>query len=419
MYRLAEVQAGQRVIDPSCGDGSFLRAAPAGLDLFGCEMDPQYTEEGALLVAAGNFVAGDALTQLRKLEGTCDLAIGNPPFSAQSSLEKRPEVLRKYALAGRRRAQCLEILFIELFVKLVKEGGHIAVILPDGPLSNKPYHYVREWLLAHTEVRAIISLPRGIFSGTQAKTNIVFARRRVFSLVPTKSPTYFFECKSLSDLRMLGLNEWVKQDARWQSGVLTSADWRPEARDASDGNVTQSSFSTEATEAAEGTLRLGDHFKLRTGYALYGAKRELFDAPSKDRTLLLRAKNIDPKGGLRLQENCAYLASGGEMFCEQSLVRAGEIVFVRVGVGCYGRTALMPSGVVAQADDWIHILTPVRPLDSARLVEWFNSEKGRTTVRKLAKGVGTLSVSKVSLADLRIPAWLGSGTNELAPSGAD
>ena len=66
--------------------------------------------------------------------------------------------------------------------------------------------------------------------------------------------------------------------------------------------------------------------------------------------------------------------------------------------------ALVPPGVVAQADDWIHILTPLRPLDAVELVAWFNSEVGRTAVRKLAKGVGTLSVSKVSLADLQIPA---------------
>jgi len=75
------------------------------------------------------------------------------------------------------------------------------------------------------------------------------------------------------------------------------------------------------------------------------------------------------------------------MFCEQSAVRPGEILFVRVGAGCYGRTALVPSGLTAQADDWIHVLTPLAEVDNAGLVEWFNSEAGRSEVRRLAKGV--------------------------------
>jgi hypothetical protein len=91
------------------------------------------------------------------------------------------------------------------------------------------------------------------------------------------------------------------------------------------------------------------------------------------------------------------------MFRKQSVVRPGEILFVRVGAGCYGRTALMPPGLMAQADDWIHVLTPLVEVDAVGLVDWFNSEAGRTAVRKLAKGVGTLSVSKASLAELQVP----------------
>ena len=145
---------------------------------------------------------------------------------------------------------------------------------------------------------------------------------------------------------------------------------------------------------------------MRTGYALYGNKREFFEEPDKERVLLIRAKNLAPEGGLRLDRNCAYIPSAGEMFCEQSVVRPGEIMFVRVGAGCYGRTALMPPGLEAQADDWIHVLTPLADVDTTGLVEWFNSETGRTEVRRLAKGVGTLSVSKSSLAELKIPAKL-------------
>jgi len=179
----------------------------------------------------------------------------------------------------------------------------------------------------------------------------------------------------------------------WSPILLSSdADWRPEAhiaRDASD---------------KRNTTRLGNLFTLRTGFARYGAQRELFDSPARDRILLIRAKNFSPHGGLRLDEDCAYVLRHGPMFNEKAVVRPGQILFVRVGAGCYGRAAVVPPGLVAQADDWIHILAPKAMMNAAALVTWFHSRAGEAALRRLAKGVGTLSISKSSLADLRIPA---------------
>ena len=395
MFRLAVVHVGQRVIDPSCGDGSFLRKAPQGLELYGCEIDPRHGSVASRLVPANRFVAGDALTDLVDFWNTCDLVIGNPPFSAQENLEKRPDVLQGYDLGVGRKSQCFEVLFLELFMKLTKPNGKIAIILPDGPLSNRPFKYVREWLLHRAYVETIISLPRGIFSRTTAKTNILIARRQPFSAQPYREPTDLLECSDLSELKPLRVAEWRNENPLWRRVILADEeDWRPEAQNGSGGKHSGNS------------VRLGEVFRLRTGFALYADKREFFETPGDERALLIRAKNLAPDGGLRLDQNCAYISRAGEMFCEQSVVRPGEILFVRVGAGCYGRTALVPENLVAQADDWIHVLSPLVRVDGAGVVEWFNSEAGRAEVRRLAKGVGTLSVSKSSLAELRIPAHL-------------
>jgi type I restriction enzyme M protein len=395
MFRVAGVHGSQRVIDPSCGDGSFLRISPRALELYGCEIDSLYASVAKHLVTGKRFFEGDALTGLVGLWGTFDLAIGNPPFSAQTNLEKRSEVLQGFDLGAGRASQCLEVLFLELFLKLAKTNGRIAIILPDGPLSNRPFKYVRDWLLCRAHVEAIISLPRGIFNGTTAKTNILIAQKCSVAPQPYRDATLLLACKELSDLKPMRLGEWEKMEPRWNKAVLAEeSDWRPEAH------------SGERRTKDAKTVRLGDVFRLRTGYALYGNKREFFEEPDKERVLLIRAKNLAPEGGLRLDRNCAYISNEGEMFCEQSAVRPGEILFVRVGAGCYGRTALVPPGLKAQADDWIHVLTPLTVVDNVGLVEWFNSEAGRSEVRRLAKGVGTLSVSKSSLAELRIPSKL-------------
>ena len=73
----------------------------------------------------------------------------------------------------------IEILFIERFIQLAKPGGWIAIVIPDGILTNSNSHYVREFIAQKTKVEAIISLPRGTFknAGTSAKTSILFLQK--------------------------------------------------------------------------------------------------------------------------------------------------------------------------------------------------------------------------------------------------
>lgn len=74
----------------------------------------------------------------------------------------------------------IEVLFIERFIQLSKEGGWIAIIIPDGILANSNMHYVREFISENTKVEAIVSLPRDAFKhvGTSAKTSILFLKKQ-------------------------------------------------------------------------------------------------------------------------------------------------------------------------------------------------------------------------------------------------
>ncbi|HEY0946982.1 MAG TPA: N-6 DNA methylase [Opitutaceae bacterium] len=399
MLKWSRVAAGQRVIDPSCGDGVFLRNAPADADVFGCEIDPAYHANLDALVGAARAVKDDALTALRPQWGTFDVVIGNPPFSAQAHLERRREVLREFDLGAGKRSECLEVLFLELFLKLAKPGGRIAIILPDGPLSNKPFARVRAWLLRHAHVEAIVSLPRNIFSvATAAKTSVLVVQHRPAANEPYREPTGLHVCDDLARIEEIDL-----QDAGGAAAVLADlSDWRPEAQPHVHSPAAGGGVAGE-------TVRLGDVFRLRTGFARYGAQRALLDAPAADRILLLRAKNLRPEGGLRLDADVAYVETAGPMFREKAVLAAGEIVFVRVGVGCYGRTAFVPPGFRAQADDWFIVFTPLMQLDVPAFVGWMNGLEARAELRRLAKGVGTLSISRPSLAEMKIPARFVSG----------
>ena len=89
----------------------------------------------------------------------------------------RPEVrdtIRRLA------STAIEVMFTERFVRLAKRGGLIAVIVPESIVASDRLALFRIWLLGRMDLLASVSLPQKVFTGVgaNAKTSIVFARRR-------------------------------------------------------------------------------------------------------------------------------------------------------------------------------------------------------------------------------------------------
>ncbi|MBI3397728.1 MAG: N-6 DNA methylase, partial [Deltaproteobacteria bacterium] len=140
------------IIDPSCGDGVFLKAAKERADLlkiFGCDIDSEHINSIKSQIPEGSLISGNALEALLKQEGSFDFEVGNPPFSAQDNLITDKDILNNYYLGSGKKRQAIEILFFELFVRLLKRGGKFSIILPEGILSARPHKYVRDWLASN------------------------------------------------------------------------------------------------------------------------------------------------------------------------------------------------------------------------------------------------------------------------------
>jgi hypothetical protein len=75
----------------------------------------------------------------------------------------------------------IEVVFTERFVRLAKPGGLIAVIVPESIVASDRLGPFRIWLLGRMDLLASVSLPQKVFTGVgaNAKTTIIFARRRV------------------------------------------------------------------------------------------------------------------------------------------------------------------------------------------------------------------------------------------------
>ena len=202
-------QFGEHIIDPACGSADFLVAAFRTMRKFDeTSADNVWgfdNSKNAVQVAVLNMVLnGDGKSHIFKrdsLENSAenadkfDVVTCNPPFGTKIT-EKREHILKDFDLGhvwdldngtykkteDRLGYQETGVLFIELCVKICKPGGRIAIILPNGYLGNRSskYKLVREWLLKHTKVAAIISLPRFTFksSGADVSASVLYLEKR-------------------------------------------------------------------------------------------------------------------------------------------------------------------------------------------------------------------------------------------------
>jgi type I restriction enzyme M protein len=88
------------------------------------------------------------------------LVLANPPFAGSLDYENCAKDLQQIV-----KTKKTELLFVALFLRLLKPGGRAAVIVPEGVLfgSSKAHKRLREMLVEEQKLDAIISLPSGVF----------------------------------------------------------------------------------------------------------------------------------------------------------------------------------------------------------------------------------------------------------------
>ena len=108
---------------------------------------------------------------------------------------------------GLRTKQNIEVLFLEKCYRNLREGGFAAIILPDAILANKNMQYVRDWLVTHFKVMAIVSLPKDSVKTKQKTIKSSF-------LLLKRFPNHIVEKQRelLSDLREQFSSSKIRKD---------------------------------------------------------------------------------------------------------------------------------------------------------------------------------------------------------------
>ena len=223
-----------RVLDTSCGSGGFLLYALdkvreqateyydpikeekdhynywhdfAEKNLFGIEINDQIARTAKMNMIIHddghtNVIASDGLLNDTDLQNktknfefkynSFDFIVTNPPFG--SSIKQTEKVyLNQYNLGKKeydwlsvkamrekvRDSQSTEVLFIEQCHNFLNENGYLAIVIPDGILTNSSLQYVRDNIEEMYRIVAVVSMPQTAFSATGAgvKSSVLFLRK--------------------------------------------------------------------------------------------------------------------------------------------------------------------------------------------------------------------------------------------------
>lgn len=170
--------------------------------------------------------------------GTFDFIITNPPFGS-TVRQSEQAYLKTYQLGKKeedwlaiatppqntRDGQSTEVLFIEQDYKFLKEGGYLAIVLPDGILTNSSMQYVRTQIEVWFRIVAVVSMPQTAFmaNGAGVKSSVLFLKKwtkqESEQLVNTKKN---IECRLLTDYCYLTQRQtWDKEIKQKQKEKVT------------------------------------------------------------------------------------------------------------------------------------------------------------------------------------------------------
>lgn len=185
MVELTKPQPDDVIIDPAMGSAGFLIAAQTYLrknhpDMFldekkrnhfnnemfyGNDMDRTMLRIGAMnMLLHGvdnpNISYRDSLSEQNTDVEMYSLVLANPPFKGSLDYEAVSADLLKIT-----KTKKTELLFLALFLRILKKGGRGAVIVPDGVLfgSSKAHKQIRKEIIDNNKLDAVISMPSGVF----------------------------------------------------------------------------------------------------------------------------------------------------------------------------------------------------------------------------------------------------------------
>lgn len=184
MVELLQPTPDDTICDPACGTAGFLVSASEYIrrnyeDTMTSEQWEHFagpaftgfdTDFTMLRISAMNLMLHsisnpeidykDSVSKQNQITEQFTMCLANPPFKGTVDAESINDNLK--AVTNTKKT---ELLFLALFLRMLKKGGQCACIVPDGVLfgSSSAHKSIRKELVENHQLRAVISMPSGVF----------------------------------------------------------------------------------------------------------------------------------------------------------------------------------------------------------------------------------------------------------------
>lgn len=184
MVELLAPTADDCICDPACGTAGFLISAAEYIrHKYENEMNKEQwdnfsgkaftgfdTDRTMLRISAMNLMLhaitnpeitySDSVSKQNEVSNKFDIILANPPFKGTIDTESINNNLTAIT-----KTKKTELLFLALFLRMLKKGGRCACIVPDGVLfgASKAHKSIRQEIVDNHQLQAVISMPSGVF----------------------------------------------------------------------------------------------------------------------------------------------------------------------------------------------------------------------------------------------------------------
>lgn len=269
------IEHDSKVLDTSCGSGGFLLYALnkirnkaseifpnyakdvrqhdrwfkywhdfAEKNLYGIEISEQISRAAKMnmiihddghtnVITSDGLISDETIITKTNNHGfkyeTFDFIITNPPFGS-TIRQTEQAYLKTYQLGKKeedwlavkssseqyRDGQSTEVLFIEQDYKFLKEGGYLAIVIPDGILTNSSMQYVRTQIEDWFRIVAVVSMPQTAFmaNGAGVKSSVLFLKKWT-----KKESEQLINTKKNIESRLLTDNNYQTQRLNWDKEI--------------------------------------------------------------------------------------------------------------------------------------------------------------------------------------------------------
>lgn len=229
-----------RVLEPGCGSGAFMRAAPEDLDIewTGVEIDPTSARIARLRNPAATIIEGP-LEKVALRDNHYDAVVGNVPFSSV----RVGDTLGRYA--------SLHNYFVLRSAEAVRPGGYVIVVTSRHTMDSEEGIVALVKDLPEMAFVGAMRLPAGVFDGTGVVTDIIALRRNdsATTLPPSVGRP----------------NQGARYEDRYYGRTLITHDDRPEVTAPAPG-VTEGVPARVATYFADNPAHVAGSMRV-TGFA--------------------------------------------------------------------------------------------------------------------------------------------------------